>query len=192
MDNGGRLYIIINKTPLQTWWLHFSLSSVAIFQHLQGIVCLHFTTFTLLWAQYNDFYGIAQLLTQKILKQGCVTPRLKKSLQKFYCRDHELVDLYEISTSQMTMDISPCIYFFLSYITDTRLLPDWTIWKTWQVKGKLLTLRDHMDSHPGFWWVYMLLIFFNLFLFCLRTISCLPDVASVSGLSIIDFSFGFL
>jgi len=34
-------------------------------------------------AQYSDFLDRAQLLTQKLLKQGCVAPRLKSLLQKF-------------------------------------------------------------------------------------------------------------
>jgi hypothetical protein len=34
---------------------------------------------------------------------------------------------------------------------------------------------------------------FGLFIFvCLRTVSCVPNVSSVSGLSIIDYPFGFL
>ena len=45
-------------------------------------------------AQYRDFVEETQLLTQKILKQGCVAPWLKSSMQKIYRRHHELVDLY--------------------------------------------------------------------------------------------------
>ena len=58
-------------------------------------------------AQYSDTMDRAQLLTQKLLKQGYVTPRLKSSLQTFYGRHHEMVDHYDISISQMTMDILP-------------------------------------------------------------------------------------
>jgi hypothetical protein len=43
-------------------------------------------------------------LTQKLLKQGYVAPRLKSLLQKFYGRHHNLVDRYEISLSHMKMD----------------------------------------------------------------------------------------
>ena len=56
-------------------------------------------------AQYNDFLDRAQLLTQKLLNQGYVAPRLKSSLRKFYSRHHNLVDRYEISISQMTMNL---------------------------------------------------------------------------------------
>jgi hypothetical protein len=55
-------------------------------------------------AQYIDFLDRYQLLTQKLLKQDYVAPRLKSSLQKLYCRHQNLVDRYEISISQMTMD----------------------------------------------------------------------------------------
>ena len=56
-------------------------------------------------AEYSDFLDRAQLLTQNLLKQGHVAPRLKSSLQKCYGRHHNLVDRYEISISQMTMDL---------------------------------------------------------------------------------------
>jgi hypothetical protein len=59
---------------------------------------------------YNDFLEKAQLLTQKLLKQGYIVPRLKSSLQKFFGRNHELVDRYEISISQMTMNLFPFTY----------------------------------------------------------------------------------
>ena len=55
--------------------------------------------------QYSDFLERAQLQTQKLLKQDYVALRLKSSLQKFYGRPHNLVDRYEISISQMTMDL---------------------------------------------------------------------------------------
>ena len=56
-------------------------------------------------AQDSDFLDRAQRLTQKLLKQENVTPKLKPSLQTFYGRHHNLVDRYEISISQMTMDL---------------------------------------------------------------------------------------
>ena len=51
-------------------------------------------------AQYIDLLDKAQLLTKRLLKHGYVAPRLK-----FYGRRHNLVDRYEISISQMTMDL---------------------------------------------------------------------------------------
>jgi hypothetical protein len=56
-------------------------------------------------AQQGDFLDRIPLLMQKLLKQGYFVPMLKSSLQKFYVRHHDLVDHYEISISQMTMDL---------------------------------------------------------------------------------------
>jgi hypothetical protein len=43
-------------------------------------------------AQYIHFLYRAQLLMQKLRKQGYVAPRLKSLLQNFYGRHHNLVD----------------------------------------------------------------------------------------------------
>jgi predicted O-linked N-acetylglucosamine transferase (SPINDLY family) len=56
-------------------------------------------------AQYSDLLDRAQLLTQKLLKQCYVAPSLESFLQIFYGRHHNLVDRYEISISQMTMNL---------------------------------------------------------------------------------------
>ena len=55
--------------------------------------------------KYSDFLERGQLLSQKLLSQGYVKPRLESSLRKFYGRHHELVDHYGISVSQMTIDM---------------------------------------------------------------------------------------
>jgi hypothetical protein len=54
----------------------------------------------------SNFLDRVQLLMQKLLNRGYVVPMLKSSLQKLYGRHYNLVDRYEISISQMTMDIS--------------------------------------------------------------------------------------
>jgi hypothetical protein len=56
---------------------------------------------------------------------------------------------------------------------------------TWRVsykKKELLILRDHLGSPPVFWWRPC----------CLRPGSCVTNVASLSGLSILNCPFGFL
>ena len=59
------------------------------------------------------------MLTQMLLMQGYVSPRLKSSLEIYYSYHHELVDSYEISRSQMKMDLFLFTYIvFLSSITD--------------------------------------------------------------------------
>ena len=93
---------IKNKTLRQTWCLHFSKStsssSAAIFQHHK---CMEFTF-------HNSFFILELVPSSDFLDakiQGYVSPRLKSTLQKFYVRHHNLVDCYEISISQMTMDL---------------------------------------------------------------------------------------
>ena len=56
---------------------------------------------------YNDFIDRARLLTEKLLKQGYVAPKLKSSLLKFYGRHHDLVDRYNQTVSQMKLDLFP-------------------------------------------------------------------------------------
>ena len=61
---------------------------------------------------------------KKLLKQGYVAPRLKSSPQNIFGRHHHLVDHFEISISQMTMDLL-LVFFPLSL---SRLLPDVTVY----------------------------------------------------------------
>ena len=87
------------------------------------VYILHFIRYSRACAQYSDFLDRAQLLTQKLLKQGYVAPRLKSLLQKLYGHHHNLVDRYEISISQMTMDLLLYVDFFF-LLSLPRLLPD--------------------------------------------------------------------
>jgi hypothetical protein len=66
---------------------------------------------------------------QKLLEQGKVGLRLmtSQSLQIFNGRHHELVDRYEISISQMSMDLLSEDFFFNSSITDKISKPHLTI-----------------------------------------------------------------
>ena len=56
-------------------------------------------------AFYQNFIDKVLQLTIKLLSQGFFRERLESSLRKFFGRHHDLVDRYEISISQMTMDI---------------------------------------------------------------------------------------
>ena len=69
-----------------------------------GVYISQLVRYYRVFAKYSDFLNIAQLLTEELLKQDYVTLRLKSSLEKFYDRHHDLVDRYEISISQMTMN----------------------------------------------------------------------------------------
>jgi hypothetical protein len=79
-------------------------------------------------AHYSDFLDRAQLLKQKLLKQGYVAPRLKSSLHIFYGRHHILVDRYEIlhiSNDNGSFTFYVDVFFPLSL---PRLLPDLTVY----------------------------------------------------------------
>ena len=67
---------------------------------------------------------------------------------------------------------------------------------TWRVSYKrqeLLALRGCLGS-PRFWWGPFCspFMFSAVFLCCLRPVSCVPFIASFSGLSILVCHFGFL
>jgi hypothetical protein len=69
-----------------------------------GVYISELVRYSRVCAQYNDCLDRAQLLTQKLLKQGYVATRLNSLLQNIYGCHHNLVDRYEISISQITMD----------------------------------------------------------------------------------------
>jgi hypothetical protein len=60
----------------------------------------------------------AQLLTQKLLKQGYAAPKLKSSLQNIYGRHYDLVDRNKTSISQCILYF--WLRFFLSYTTSAN------------------------------------------------------------------------
>ena len=57
-----------------------------------GIYISQLIRYSRVCTKYCDFLNRAQLLTQKLLKQGYVAPRLMSSLQIFYGRHHNRVD----------------------------------------------------------------------------------------------------
>ena len=87
---------------------------------------VNFTTYTYsrACAQYIDFLDGA-LPLKRLLKQGYVVHRAESSLEKLYGRHHNLVDRYEISISQMTMDRFYVDAFFP--LSLPILLPDLTV-----------------------------------------------------------------
>ena len=46
-----------------------------------------------------------KLLTNKLLTQGYCKPRLIKTIKKFYCRHHEIVEKFGVSVSKMILDV---------------------------------------------------------------------------------------
>ena len=57
-------------------------------------------------------------MAKKLLKQGYLAPNLKLLLHKLYGRHHDLVDRYDISISQMTMNV---LIFTITVKTLTEL-----------------------------------------------------------------------
>lgn len=72
---------------------------------LYGVYISQHIRYSKVCAKYSDFLDGDQLMTQKLLKQGYVAPRLKSSPQILYGRHHNRVDCYEISISQMKIDL---------------------------------------------------------------------------------------
>jgi hypothetical protein len=89
------------KSSLQKLYCH-NYSSIAWYgDYISQLIHYHSAC-----PPYSDFLDRAQLLIQKVLKQGYAAPKLKSSLQKItIITIHEMVDRYEISISQMTKDI---------------------------------------------------------------------------------------
>ena len=67
--------------------------------------CTTHTLFDSLCTEQDFFWTEFSMMTQKLLKQGYVAPRLESSLQKLYGRQHNVVDRNEISISEMTIDL---------------------------------------------------------------------------------------
>ena len=61
---------------------------------IYGVYILQLIRYARARVQYSDFLERGQLLSQKLLSQGYVTPRLESSLRKFYSRHYDLVDHY--------------------------------------------------------------------------------------------------
>ena len=64
------------------------------------------------------------------------------------------------------------------------------------IKQELLTIREHLNSFSIFGWLSIAHLFSFLCCYycfvCLRPVSCVPNAASVSELSILDLPFRFL
>ena len=82
-------------------------------------------------SDYHDFLHRCAVLTERLLKQGYVRPRLVKALKKFYGRHHELVKRYDVSVCQLTndifssMSIGDVYTFWLTYLrpSGTHFMP---------------------------------------------------------------------
>ena len=81
------------------------MSSNLLAAHAYGVYISQLIRYSGACASYQDLIDSGLQLTIKLLSQVFLRERLESSLRKFFGRYHDLVDRYEISISQMTMDI---------------------------------------------------------------------------------------
>jgi hypothetical protein len=111
-------YVII--CVLDKVWRHVVILSNIPASPAYGVYISQLVRYSRACAQDSDFMDRAQLLVQKLLKQGYVAPRLKSSLQKFYGRHHNLVDV--IRNIHISIDNGSFIlrrYFLSSHTAKT-------------------------------------------------------------------------
>ena len=154
-------------------------------KHNYGVYISQFIIYSKMCAQYSDFLDRVHLL-----QQSYVASRLNSSLQTFYDRYHDLVDRYEISISQMTMDhyLFTQISFFP--LSPTMFSSDLALYTT-SIAGVFQEAEIAYSSRAhgftlGFWWGPCCSSFFFCVVF---RVSC---VANVSGMSILDCPIDFL
>ena len=117
-------------------------------------------------------------------------------LYQFLCQ--HMVDRNKISRSQITMDIFRFMYFCCFPNHRQDLVRNWQYeQQVSDKKQELLIIREDSGFTPcifvGSVLLIILVICVVFFCFvCLCPVSCVPDVATVSGLSIPDCPFGFL
>ena len=96
-----------NKTLWQTQWHHFSKSQLFFISSnipaspAYGVYISQLIGHNRSCVQYSECLDRALLLTNQLPRQDYVTPRRKSSLQQLYDCNHNLVDCYKISVSQM-------------------------------------------------------------------------------------------
>ena len=114
---------------------------------------------------YLDFIDRSRLLTQKLLNQGYVAPKLQSSFLKFYGRHHDLVDRYDKTVSKMKEDLFTWCPFLILDLT----------WATWRVscrKQRLLTLPEHLSLPPVFGGVHVVHLFLVFGVVSVLFLSC--------------------
>ena len=108
IDNGGRFKTeLYDKRDDFTFPIvNFFISSNILASPAYVVYISQHIRYSRVCAQYSEFMDRAQLLTQMLLKQGYVAPRWMEVITtKLYGDLHNLVDRYEISISQMTMEL---------------------------------------------------------------------------------------
>ena len=108
------------------------------------------------------------------------------------------IDCYEIFISQMTVDFLLFTHFFFTAKNCIGLncLYEWhggcpiRNWNCLSFASTWGHLRIFYGVHVPHLFVLFSVLYF--FLVCLRPVSCVPDIVSVAGFSILDCPFGYL
>ena len=72
-----------------------------------GVYVSQFTRYSTASSKYVDFVERGILLSQKLLRQGYESIKLRSSLKNFYGRHHELIGHFDKSVSEIISDILP-------------------------------------------------------------------------------------
>ena len=90
----------------QTTFVNFSfISSNIPAATAYGVYIFQLIRYSRACGSYHDFLDRGLLHTRKLLNQGSLLVKLKSSLRAFYARNHDLVNRYRISVSQLTTDM---------------------------------------------------------------------------------------
>jgi len=108
IDSGGRLRTTLydNRDDFNFAIMYFPFiwSNISA-PTAYGVYIAQLLRYSRTCGSYKDVFDRRVLLTRKLPNQGFLLVKLKSSLRKFYGRHHDLVDLFEISVSQMTADM---------------------------------------------------------------------------------------
>ena len=104
--------VVKNDTLWQKRWFQFSHCEHSIYSNIPtapayGVYLSQLIRYSRAYGSYEDFLDRGFLLTRKLLNQWFLLVKLKSSLRKFYGRQHDLVDRYGISVSQLTHGYVP-------------------------------------------------------------------------------------
>jgi len=98
--------------------------------------------------QHSEFQNRAQLLMQRLHRQGYVAPKLKSSLQKLYCRHRNLV----VKWQWIFYFLNSSFLSFITAKTFTRLDCIQVTRRVSYQKQELLTIREHPRVPLVCWW----------------------------------------
>jgi hypothetical protein len=150
--------VVKNDTLRQKRWFQFSHCKHSIYSNIPTAPAYGVNISQLIWysracGSYEDFLDRGFLLTRKLLNQWFLLVKLKSSLRKFYGRQHDLVDRYGISVSQLTHGYVPLVvnnsWSFPHSWHITGFVARFTRWVP-LVEQELLTLSEPLSLPPVF------------------------------------------